>query len=273
MSEDNATRISRRRLLTGAAATAAVTAAAGAGALPRSAVKGWDMRTDVLVAGSGAAGVSAAIEAREAGAEVLLIEALPRFGGSSAMSGGVVYAGGGTALQKALKIEDSVEQMYRFISLAGAIHPPLDKIQLYCEESVAHFDWLVAQGDGAIVLLGQSLGSGVAVNTAAERPAARVILVSAYRSVQSLAQAHYPWLPVAPLMKDPFRSDLRIARVTQPKLFIHGRRDTIIPLSSGEALYRLAPEPKRMLVYDAGHNDIWNDAITAAVVEFAADGS
>jgi 3-oxo-5alpha-steroid 4-dehydrogenase len=138
--------INRRRLLAGAAATAAATVAAGAGALPRSAVKHWDMRTDVLIAGSGAAGVSAAIEAREAGAQVLLVESLSRFGGSSAMSGGVVYAGGGTALQKALKIEDSVEQMYRFITLAGTVHPPLEKIQLYCEQSVAHFDWLVAQG-------------------------------------------------------------------------------------------------------------------------------
>jgi 3-oxo-5alpha-steroid 4-dehydrogenase len=76
----------------------------------------------------------------------LLIEALSQFGGSSVMSGGVIYAGGGTALQKALKVTDSVEQMYRFITLAGAVHPPLDKIQLYCEGSADHFDWLVAQG-------------------------------------------------------------------------------------------------------------------------------
>lgn len=146
MTDNGGNGIKRRHLLTGVAATAAATVAAGAAALPRFAVKAWDMRTDVLVCGSGAAGVSAAIEAREAGAEVMLIESLSRFGGSSAMSGGVVYAGGGTALQKALKIDDSVEQMYRFITLAGAIHPPLDKIQLYCEQSVAHFDWLVAQG-------------------------------------------------------------------------------------------------------------------------------
>jgi len=138
--------ISRRRLLTGLGATAAATVAAGAAALPRSAIASWDITTDVLVAGSGAAGVSAAIEARQAGAEVLLIESLARFGGSSAMSGGVVYAGGGTALQKALKVTDSAEEMYRFISRAGGKHPPLDKIQLYCEESAAHFDWLVAQG-------------------------------------------------------------------------------------------------------------------------------
>jgi 3-oxo-5alpha-steroid 4-dehydrogenase len=114
--------------------------------IPGSSVQAWDMTTDVLVAGSGSAGVSAAIEARQVGAEVLLVESLARFGGSSAMSGGVVYAGGGTALQKALKVEDSAEEMYKFSAGAGTVHPPLDKIQLYCEESVAHFDWLVAQG-------------------------------------------------------------------------------------------------------------------------------
>jgi 3-oxo-5alpha-steroid 4-dehydrogenase len=142
--------LTRRRLLGGLAATAAAAVAVpvetSAAALPRSAVKSWDMRTDVLVVGSGAAGVCAAIEARLAGANVLLIEALSQFGGSSAMSGGVIYAGGGTALQKALKVTDSVEQMYRFITLAGTVHPPLDKIQLYCEGSADHFDWLVAQG-------------------------------------------------------------------------------------------------------------------------------
>ena len=138
--------ISRRSVLTGLAAAAATTVGAGTVALPRSAVKAWDMSSDVLVIGSGSAGVCAAIAARQAGAEVLLIESLSRFGGSSAMSGGVVYAGGGTALQKALNVEDSVEQMYRFLSLAGDVHPPLDKIALYCEESPAHFDWLVSQG-------------------------------------------------------------------------------------------------------------------------------
>ena len=94
--------LSRRRLVAGLVATAATTVAAGAAALPRSAVKSWDISTDVLIAGSGAAGICAAMEARKQGAQVLLIESLARFGGSSSMSGGVVYAGGGTALQKAL---------------------------------------------------------------------------------------------------------------------------------------------------------------------------
>ena len=71
------------------------------------------------------------------------------------------------------------------------------------------------------------------------------------------------------LIKDPFHSDLKISKVTQPKLFIHGRRDNIIPLSSGEALFRAAPEPKQMLIYDgAGHNDIWDDRIVGDVIRF-----
>jgi fermentation-respiration switch protein FrsA (DUF1100 family) len=136
-------------------------------------------------------------------------------------------------------------------------------------DGLAAFDWLSAQGGGGIVLLGQSLGSGVAVSTAAQRPATGVILISPYLSVLSVAEAEYPFLPVALLIRDPFRSDLSIVGVKQPKLFIHGRRDDIIPLSSGEALYRIAPEPKRMLIDDAsGHNDIWTDSLTGEVVRF-----
>lgn len=125
-------------------------------------------------------------------------------------------------------------------------------------DGIAAFDWLAARSGNEIVVLGQSLGSGVAVDTAGQRPAVAVILVSAYLSVLSLAQTYYPFFPVALLTKDPFRSDLKIAGVRQPKLFIHGRHDTIIPLSSGEALYQIAPEPKQMLIYDAGHNDLWD---------------
>jgi len=139
-------RLKRRSLLAGLGAVAATTATTGLGALPRTAVANWDWSTDVLVAGSGVAGVCAAIEARRQGAEVLLLESLPLPGGTSALSGGVVYAGGGTALQRALKIEDSPEAMYEFLARAGSVNPPLDKIQVYCEQSPEHFDWLVEQG-------------------------------------------------------------------------------------------------------------------------------
>jgi uncharacterized protein len=150
---------------------------------------------------------------------------------------------------------------------AGSTGSPTEEGLL--TDGLAAFDWLSAQTDGGIFLLGQSLGSGVAVNTAVQRPAAGVILVSAYLSVLSLAQTHYPFLPVALLIKDSFHSDLRIGEVRQPKLFIHGRLDNIVPLSSGEALHAIAPEPKEILVYDAyGHNDLWNEGMTGEIIHF-----
>ncbi|KPH10275.1 alpha/beta hydrolase [Rhizobium acidisoli] len=136
-------------------------------------------------------------------------------------------------------------------------------------DGIAAFDWLSAHAGSGIVVLGRSLGTGVAVNTAAKRPAVGVILVSPYLSVLSVAQTHYPFLPVELLLKDPFRSDLNIGKVGQPKLFLHGRLDDSIPLSSGQALYSIAPEPKQMLIYDgAGHNDILNDRMVGDVIRF-----
>ncbi|MCB1853886.1 MAG: FAD-dependent oxidoreductase [Pseudomonadales bacterium] len=149
----------RRQLLAGLGAAGAAGLVGGARAQPGARVGAWDMTTDVLVVGSGSAGASAAIEASRAGAAVLVIESLPRFGGSSAMSAGVVYAGGGTALQQALGVTDSVAAMAAFITGMSGPQPPLEKIQLYCEESAAHFDWLVAQG----VRYGDRLYTGMTV--------------------------------------------------------------------------------------------------------------
>ncbi|TDG14813.1 FAD-dependent oxidoreductase [Seongchinamella unica] len=138
--------LNRRQLLTAAAAGTAAMVAGPAMALPRSSVPGWDEQVDVLVAGSGAAGTCAAIEARRAGASVRLLESLAVPGGSSSLSGGVVYAGGGTSLQRALKVEDSPEAMFNYLLRTGSAPAPREKIQLYCEQSPEHFDWLVAQG-------------------------------------------------------------------------------------------------------------------------------
>jgi len=138
--------IRRRGLLAALGGTAGLALAARSGALPRGELPGWNLTTDVLVVGSGAAGACAAIEAASAGARVLLIESLPQLGGASAMSPGVIYAGGGTALQRACGVADTPQAMSDFIAATGAPHLPRDRIGLYCEQSPAHFDWLVAQG-------------------------------------------------------------------------------------------------------------------------------
>ncbi len=105
----------------------------------------WDAEADVVIVGMGAAGCCAAIEARAAGADVLVLERASGAGGLTASAAGHIYMGGGTRVQKAVGIEDSVDDMEKYL-LAVTPAPHSEKIQLYCEQSVEHFDWLVAHG-------------------------------------------------------------------------------------------------------------------------------
>jgi len=106
----------------------------------------WDVETDVLVVGLGAAGAAAALEASRSGADTLVFERAGGGGGTSAMSGGVLYLGGGTALQKACGFEDSAEEMFKYLMASCGDSPDEAKMRLYCEGSVEHYDWIVEQG-------------------------------------------------------------------------------------------------------------------------------
>jgi 3-oxo-5alpha-steroid 4-dehydrogenase len=105
-----------------------------------------DAVADVLVVGFGCAGACAAYEAAVAGADVLVLERASGAGGTSALSGGELYLGGGTALQRSSGVEDSTEAMAVF--LRAALGPAVDddKLQAYVAGSVEHYDWLVARG-------------------------------------------------------------------------------------------------------------------------------
>ena len=90
-----------------------------------------------------------------------------------------------------------------------------------------------------IVIFGESLGTGVALNLARAVKARAVILDSPYLSVLSRAQASYPWLPVSLLLVDTFRSDQWIGETDEPVLILHGTADRVIPPSDSEALAAL----------------------------------
>jgi succinate dehydrogenase/fumarate reductase flavoprotein subunit len=108
-------------------------------------VSDWHDETDVIIVGFGAAGSCAAIEARNAGADVLVLERASGISGTTCAATGHFYLGGGTRPQLANGIEDSVEDMFNYM-MANTPDPEEDKIRLYCQESVAHFNWLVEQG-------------------------------------------------------------------------------------------------------------------------------
>ena len=108
-------------------------------------IAAWDDSADVVVVGYGGAGASAAIEARRAGADVLVVERASGGGGATGIAGGHVYLGGGTPVQTACGFEDTWQEMYKYLeALTPDPHP--EKLRLYCEQSVAHFHWLEEQG-------------------------------------------------------------------------------------------------------------------------------
>lgn len=105
----------------------------------------WSDTTDVIVVGWGAAGACAAIEAREQGAQVLVID---RFGGggASVLSGGVVYAGGGTSYQKQAGFEDTPEAMADYLKheVNGVVSD--ETLARFSRDSVSNLQWLEVQG-------------------------------------------------------------------------------------------------------------------------------
>ena len=105
----------------------------------------WDDQFDVIVVGLGAAGVSAAIEAADQGAKVAFID---RFegGGTTARSGSVMYAGGGTALQKRLGVKDSPDNMFNCLRHEVQDAVSENTLRKFCEDSPDNFDFVTANG-------------------------------------------------------------------------------------------------------------------------------
>ncbi len=143
-------RISRREFIKGAAlvgATAAgssLLAGCGTGAAAPAPIT-WDRETDVLIVGYGGAGAVAAIAARDAGAEVIVLEKREVAGGSTAISGGLVYAAG-TSVQQAAGIQDSADAMYQHYLNAGRSLNDPAQVRLAADRSADNVDWLISLG-------------------------------------------------------------------------------------------------------------------------------
>jgi 3-oxo-5alpha-steroid 4-dehydrogenase len=124
----------------------------------------WDIEADVVVIGAGGAGTCAAIEAARAGASVVVFEKASTPGGNTAHSGGVIYLGGGTPLQKANGFEDTPENMYAYLELQMGPTSDHDRLHYYCDNSVDHYNWLIEAG----VTFGEKYWEGKVVQPSAE---------------------------------------------------------------------------------------------------------
>jgi succinate dehydrogenase/fumarate reductase flavoprotein subunit len=113
--------------------------------IPITEVPAWADEAEIVIVGFGMAGACAAIEARAAGADVLLLERGSGVSGTTTNAAGHFYLGGGTPVQRACGFQDTAQDMIDYLT-ASTPDPASDKIRLYCEQSVEHFHWLEAHG-------------------------------------------------------------------------------------------------------------------------------
>jgi len=143
--------------------------------------------------------------------------------------------------------------------------------QAFHEAAQLAYDYLRTSGVEAqdIVIYGESIGSGVAVQLAARVDAKALVLEAPMSSATDVARVHYPLLVASFFLRDSFQSVEHIRRIDMPLLVIHGEKDTIIPLQLGEKLVEHAVEPKKLVVIEgAGHNNLSQYATGRIAREF-----
>ena len=119
------------------------------------------------------------------------------------------------------------------------------EIGLY-KDAESAIRWLKTKGinEKDIILYGESLGTGVAVEIAQNKNYAGVILESPFTSMVNMGKKYYPFFPIRFLLKDKFESYKKLNNISVPILIMHGKVDKIVPYDMGKKMYELANEPK-----------------------------
>jgi len=114
------------------------------------------------------------------------------------------------------------------------------------EDARSAIEWLKKKNvnEKSIILYGESLGTGVAIEIAQQKNYAGIILESPFTSMINMGKKYYPIFPISFLLKDKFESDKKIANISIPILIMHGKIDKIVPYYMGRKMYELANEPK-----------------------------
>lgn len=134
----------------------------------------------------------------------------------------------------------------------------------------AAIEWLLAQdiaGD-ALVIIGNSVGSGVAVQMAAEMKPAALILISPFESLAAMAGEQFRWFPTRWLVRDRFDNAGKIGRVRAAVLILHGSSDTLIPVSHAHRLAQAALGAKLVVFDGVGHELAYEDSAQAAEADW-----
>ena len=139
----------------------------------------------------------------------------------------------------------------------------------------AAFEWLTEKAgipETRIVLLGESLGGGPAVELACRHDHRALVLLFTFTSLPAAAKFHYPFLPTKQLMRTRFDNLGKIGRCRRPVFIAHGPQDEVVPFSHGQALFNAANPPKEFLQLDGfGHGLPPGDVLTEPLARFLAE--
>ena len=123
--------------------------------------------------------------------------------------------------------------------------------------------------DQNIIVYGESLGTAVAIDLAKDHKFAGIILESPFTSMLKLSRKYYAWLPTGLLLKDKYETDKKINKVFSPILFLHGRKDKIVPFEMGENLFKKANNPKfSYFVDNDDHMMDFNEDLVNSINQF-----
>ena len=114
------------------------------------------------------------------------------------------------------------------------------------EDARSAIRWLISKGikENNIIIYGESLGTGVAIEIAQNKKFGGIILESPFTSMIEAGKNKYPYLPVKFLLKDKYESDKKIKNIKSPILIMHGKVDKLVPFYMGKKIYAMANEPK-----------------------------
>ncbi len=129
----------------------------------------------------------------------------------------------------------------------------------------AAMDWLAAKGiaSGQLVLIGNSMGSGVATQMAVERPVAGLVLISPFAALDGLVAEKLPYVPVRWLLQDRYDNRAKLPGLKTPLLIMHGTQDRLIPHEHSRRLHAARPDATLRLHAGAGHDLAFEPAAQA----------
>ncbi len=146
--------------------------------------------------------------------------------------------------------------------------------QGFYHDGRAYIDWLleVQKIDvGNIILYGESIGSGTAVQMATEYDVKGLILEVPFSSLVDIAGRQYPFIPVKYLLSDRYMNIEKIEKIDAPLLILHGHKDQTIPFDSAKKLFEAAIEPKKFIEFPQGnHNNLYDFGASQHVLDFLA---